>query len=128
MLTVSAWAIGAGMNPQTMEKMFRQNGIEIQPRKLYGIREFVIAITGDERAAKVRNLELDAARKEREEKIADGTLCEWDIVEKTINEALILPLIAALDAAPDSVSREWIEKVLKPAMRQKLTKPKADKP
>jgi hypothetical protein len=126
-LTVSAWAIGAGMNPQTMEKMFRRQGIEIEPRRLYGIREFLIAVTGDKHAAEVRNLELDAQRKDREEKTADGQLVEWAWVEKTINEIILLPLTQAFDAAPDTVSREWIEKVLKPTLRGQIQKPKPAK-
>lgn len=124
-LTISAWAIGAGMNPQTMEKMFRREGIEVEPRKIYGIRDFVTALCGDERAAKVRNLELDARKKEREEKVAAGQLVAWELVEKRVND-FALGLVQAFDAAPNEISREWIEKVLKPAVRQQLQKPQVN--
>jgi hypothetical protein len=75
----------------------------------------------------VRNLELDAQRIDREEKTADGQLVEWAWVEKTINEIILLPLTQAFDAAPDTVSREWIEKVLKPTLRGQIQKPKPAK-
>ena len=125
-LTLTAWATGAGLHIQTLEKMFQKQGVEVVAHKHYSIREFLIAVTGDKHAAEVRNLELDARRKEREEQERDGILVEWELVEKRINEMLVLPLIQALDAAPDGVSREWIEKVVKPALRQKMQPMKAN--
>jgi hypothetical protein len=124
-LTLTAWAINAGMNPQTMEKMFRKQGVQVEARRLYGVRDFLVAVTGDKHAAEVQKLELEGRRLRREEEIADGSLVEWSLVEKQV-VSFANSLISAMDAAPDTVSREWVEKVMKPAVRMQLQKPKAE--
>jgi phage terminase Nu1 subunit (DNA packaging protein) len=74
-----------------------------------------------------RLAKAQAQKLERQNKLAEGTILEWEVVLKYLNERLLNPLIQAFDAAPTGVSAEWVEKVVKPLIRQKLESPKAPK-
>lgn len=121
--TLQAWAAATDTDPHTLKKALLKVDYETAPRVPIPFKVIKRALFGEIEMEKLRGLKRDNDDKDRDAKIRDGTLIEWEIVEKMVNELLVLPLIAALDAAPDEVSREWIEKVLKPAMRAKLQKP-----
>jgi phage terminase Nu1 subunit (DNA packaging protein) len=72
------------------------------------------------RAAQTRLATANAAKVERENKKAKRELLEWETVERFLNLRFVNPMVTALDAAPKEVDREWVEKVLKPLLRQKL--------
>jgi hypothetical protein len=122
--TLDAWALELDYERRTLVRILKRSDIEIIPGHLYRAREVVSGLMGSEQVERVRNLKLDADRKEREELEACGRVVEWDRVEAQLNQKVFLPLLSALDAAPAGVSAEWVEKVLKPILRQKVDAPK----
>lgn len=118
--SLDAWAVSLGREARTLKRLLTRNGVKVELRKLYTAREIVGGLIGEEQQEKIRNLKLDADRKAREEKLADGQMCEWAAVEKLFNETIIMPFTQACDQAPDAVSREWLDKVLRPSMVRSL--------
>ncbi len=116
-----------GQDAGTIKRNLMRNDYKVEPNKPIPLSVLFRLYTGAEQVEKIRNLKLDADQKERDAKRDDGKLCEWDAVLKLLNERFYAPLVAAMDAAPGGVDREWVEKVLKPAVRVKLEPPKKSK-
>ena len=72
------------------------------------------------RAAQTRKERALAAKLERQNKLAEGTILEWEVVELYLHQRVFGPMQGAFDSCPD---REWLEKVLKPIVMQKLNPP-----
>lgn len=81
------------------------------------------AIAGDLKFERTRHERAEANIAEREDRIKEGNVIEWERVERRLNERFFLPLQTALDAAPEGVSREWVERVLKPILRTRVESP-----
>ena len=111
------------MDPETLKKALIKVDYRPVPNERIPFKAIRLALFGEEHAEKIRGMKLANNKAEREAKMEDGRLVPWELVEKKTNELLVLPLISALDAAPDDVSRDWIEKVVKPIMRQKMEPP-----
>lgn len=99
-LTLHAWAIQAGKDNRTLEKEFMRSGIDVKAGRTYSLREFLTAQLSDEHVAKVRNLEADADRKEREEQEARRELVKFSEFEQQWSEKQALPLRQFLQSLP----------------------------
>lgn len=112
---LQTWATECAMDPETLKKALIR--VDYQPKPLEAIPFTVIrkALFGDMYLAELRGRELDNKRKDREERLADGELMRWEDANAIINKR-VTPVILAMDAAPEGVSREWVESVLKPAI------------
>ena len=122
--TANAWAESLGIDAQAVRIRLVKSGVDVQPRVKISAREVFRAMSGDKEAAAARKMLAEAEKLEREERVALGKLCQWEAIEKFLNERLISPLIKAMDDAPADVDREWVEKVLKPVVRMKLEAPR----
>ena len=123
--SLDGWAVALGRERRTLERILVRNGLTVTPGCKFTAKEIYIGIVGDEQAEKVRNLKLDADEKERKSKERDGILVPWEWCEKAMIELAGMQN-SALDACP-AEALEWLEKVYKPTMRQKLSKPKGEK-
>lgn len=113
------------MEPRTLERMLRREGIEVTPNRLYSIMEFRTAITGDKHAAEVENLQLDAKRKAREEKEAIGELVKFEEMLQLFTNHLLIPLRQRLDSAKatNMARPEWVDETIR-FLRDSIPDPK----
>lgn len=133
--TVDGWASALGRDRRTIEKGLVKVGLRFEPLRVYSAREIFSAMFGDKHAAEVRNLELDAREKEREEKIALCELVRMPEVEQSILERLVIPLTENLEGMATACSQlanpadpttahavidGYLERTLKPYLRSKL--------
>src|SRR5437763_491486 len=80
--TLDAWAVELGKERRTLARILTRNEIEVEAGKLYRAHEIFNGILGSEHAAKVKNLELDAEKKEREGEEARRELVRMAEVEQ----------------------------------------------
>lgn len=121
--TVNAYASELGKDAKTINAGLKRADLFYKPNDLIPLRHIIIALYGEDYAAKVAGMLLDNQRKEREEREANRELCQWEEVVKWLNEKVLGPASTAMDAAPAEIDREWVEKVLKPAILAKLDSP-----
>lgn len=123
-----------------MIKKLLRVGITLgDPFDKVSFRDIKVAILGDESAEKVRNLKVDADRKEREELEAKGKLFPMDELEKWLLENYIVPMSNILAGAATTLDtrcnpehpeqareaiRNWVENEVKPALKAELEKPR----
>lgn len=124
--SLQAWATALGMERRTLESRLvkagysppKKDGNKIPAKKIF------VAIVGDKEAETIRALKLDNEERERKAAEQAGQLCQWEDVQALLNQFLVAPLVTAMDSAPKDVDWEWLEKVVRPLLRQKLTPPK----
>ena len=124
-LTLNAWAVICGHDRRTLTAALTKADCRPARGEKIPLRTILRALLSDERLEKVRGLRLANEKLEREGQQAKRELVPWDVVEHTLMTRFVNPAITALDAAPEGVSREWIEKVFKPILRQSLEAPAA---
>lgn len=116
-----------GQSKETVARALRAMDIETGRGKTFTIRQCHRALAGDLKFERARRERAEADRAERENRLAEAEILEWEVVEQFLMQHFINPMITAMDAAPKDVDRDWVEKVLKPLLRQKLTPPKQEK-
>lgn len=99
--TLYAWANALGKDSKTLSRELSKVGINAE-REITA-QEIFKAVLNEEQVERNRNLKLDADRKEREEKEANGQLVQMAEVEKLISEKVVLPLRARLLSAPTTL-------------------------
>jgi hypothetical protein len=126
--TLNGWANALGKDPDTLRRALSKRGHKPTVKgQQVSARIIFAALTKESEDPKQRLLLAHAVEQERENQLAEGRICAWEDVQALLQERLVGPMTAALDAAPKDIDREWVEKVLKPALRQKLTAPKPGK-
>ena len=123
---LQSWATELDKDPETLKKALIKSDYRPVPNEVIPLRAIVAALFGEEHVEKVRAMRLDNEERERNAKERIGVLLEWDAVEAFLMRQFVNPMVSALDAAPKELDREWVEKVLKPVLRQTLTPPKPD--
>lgn len=103
--TLEAWARAMGHERRTLEVRLINTGYEWKPGTLIPFKAIYNAMLGDEQAEKNRNLKLDADRKEREEREANGELVKLAEVEQLITELVISPQRQELENMPSSLAK-----------------------
>lgn len=95
---LTEWAESLGVNYHALKAAMTRAGIEVAARQPVTAMQIKVAILGDERAEKVRNLKLDADLKQAELATLEGRLLEPGIVQERIDAALGLVRQAVLQA------------------------------
>jgi|ERR1035441_7939367 hypothetical protein len=80
------------------------------------------------RLAQTRKEKALATKLERQNRLAMREICEWEDVLKILNQYFINPMVQALDAAPRDLDQQWVDRTLKPLLRQKLDELKPKSP
>jgi hypothetical protein len=125
--TLDGWAMALTVDSQTLKRKLVRAGAEVVPRKLYAASEIVAALLGDAHYEKVRNLKLDADKKERQAKQDSRELVRMVEVEALLSKVLqpmreqLLSLPERLcvecnSASPDTARRAleaWADATLK---------------
>ena len=133
------WSLALAMEPKTLETKLMKARIEWKKAESISALNIFNAMFGDEQYEKVRNLKLDANQKEREEQKELGNLFPMQELEPWLLNNYILPMRQILEGVATGLDtrcnpehpeiaraalNEWIEKTVKPAIKEKLTKPK----
>lgn len=139
--SLQSWATAAGMDRRTLETRLIKAGYRTPEKKGGKIpfRKILVALVGDKEAETVRNLKLEADRKEREEAEASGKLFPMGELDEWINNNYVVPMANILSSAPTTldtrcnpehpetarkVIEDWVEMAVKPFLKVGLTKPK----
>lgn len=121
-LSIQRAAVEFGVSRETVRRGLRS--IEIEPKATYTVREVHRALAGDLKFERGRLVRAQADAAELENRIREGATCELHDVEQW-HVQFFDAMTCAMDAAPDDSCRDFIERVLKPAIRAKyFPKPK----
>jgi hypothetical protein len=123
---LQTWATEIGTDPETLKKALIKTDFRHAKGQKIPFKAIRAAIYGEDYVEKLRGMRLDNTKKLREEKLADGSLVPWELVERE-QVLFTAEMISIWDSAPDEVTRDFIDKVVKPHFRKKLTVPRVEK-
>jgi hypothetical protein len=130
--TIHKWAVSLGKNEKTLQSLFTRAGKSLPAKgSSVSAADVFYVLFGDEYAEKLRGLKQRNDEAERESDERMGKLVDVDQLKAWCVQ-WFGGVRQAIDAAPDTVSKEWANKVFVPAVMKmaeeisKLPKPKKD--
>jgi hypothetical protein len=137
-LTTTAAAREFGASRDTLQRGLSALGLEVGKGATFTLRQIHRALAGDLRAERTRLSRELANRAERENRLADADLVKMSECEAHIMQVLVNPVRAAFEALPaatcqllnptdpaaaHAILQGYIERTIKPALREKLSAP-----
>jgi phage terminase Nu1 subunit (DNA packaging protein) len=123
--TLQAWATALGMEHRTLSVRMVKAGFQTPKHALIPAGQVYVALLGDKDAERIRLLKAQAEAQEFKNRETSGRLIDVDVLKQWCAQ-WFGGVRAAIDAAPDTISREWADKVFVPAVT-KIAKDIAEK-
>ena len=132
---LQTWAVELGMDSETLKKALIKSDSRPVAHAVIPLKAIVSALFGEEHVAKVKGMQLDNAKKEREQAEELRELVRMADIEAKLAEWVIVPLSSVLNSAPTTLDTrcnpsdpdlaraaiaDWVEKTVKPLLRSKL--------